>query len=181
MKIEAKYREGLRQLMKTTPLDEINVVMLCEHVKSNRQTFYYHYRDISDVIESILLKERVGYGIRPYDFENIIKPLVAYINANTPFLVAVASSFASDKLEQFYYSYFYQRTSQYLKLTEKYDLSSPATNNHIVRYVASLFSKEMVFWTMNKRKEKPLQLQRRLTFIWYYFVDNYPKELKGFK
>lgn len=181
MKIEARYREGLRQLMKTTPLDEINVVMLCEHVKSNRQTFYYHYRDISDVVESILLKERVGYGVKPYDFESIIKPLIAYINSSSHFLVAVASSFASDKLEQFYYSYFYQRSLQYLRLSQKYDANSPITNAEIVRYIASLFSKELMYWTMNKKKEKALYLQRRLTFIWYYFVDTYPKESKGFK
>ncbi len=181
MKIEAKYREGLRQLMKTTPLDEINVVMLSSHVKSNRQTFYYHYRDISDVVESILLKERVGYGVRPYDFENIIKPLIAYINANHQFLIAVANSFASDKLEQFYYSYFYQRTIQYLKYTRKDELNSMPVNNQIVRYIASLFSKEMNYWTLNKRKEKPLHLQRRLTLIWFYFIDTYSKEVKGFK
>lgn len=181
MKIEAKYREGLRQLLKTTPLDEINVVMLSSYVKSNRQTFYYHYRDISDVVESILLKERVGYGIYPTDFESIIKPLIAYINSNHQFITAVANSFASDKLEEFYYSYFLQRTSQYLKLSHKAEANNVVINNQIVRYVASLFAKEMNYWTLNKRKEKPLSLQKRLTLMWFYFIDQYPTEIKGFK
>ena len=59
MKIESKYQEGLKKLLKEKPLDEINVVMLCDAIKSNRQTFYYHFRDISDVVESILLKEKI--------------------------------------------------------------------------------------------------------------------------
>ena len=36
MKIEAKFQLGLLKLVKEMPLDEINVVLLCEHVKSNR-------------------------------------------------------------------------------------------------------------------------------------------------
>ena len=62
MKTETKFQEGLKALLKTKPLDEINVIMLCDYVKSNRQTFYYHFRDISDVVDSTFLKAKVGYG-----------------------------------------------------------------------------------------------------------------------
>lgn len=181
MKIETKYRDGLKTLMKTTSLDEINVVMLCEHVKSNRQTFYYHYRDLSDVVESIFLKERIGYGTKIYDFDNIIKPLIAYINSNNHFLLAVASSFACDKLENFLYSYFYQKTTQYLKNAGKFEDINNADLQAIIRYICSLFSNEMFYWLTNKNKEKQTHLHKRLTIIWNYFVEEYPHKVKGLK
>lgn len=59
MKTEGKFRDGLIELMNDVPLSEINFVMLCDYVHSNRQTFYYHYRDISDVVENIFLKEKI--------------------------------------------------------------------------------------------------------------------------
>ena len=68
MKIETAYQEGLKKLIKEKPLDEINVVMLCEECNSNRQTFYYHFRDISDVVESIFLKAKVGYAKKLLDY-----------------------------------------------------------------------------------------------------------------
>lgn len=179
MKIETKYREGLRQLMKEKPLDEINVVMLCDAIKSNRQTFYYHYRDIADVIESMFLKERVGYGVQPDNFDSIIRPLIAYINNNYSFLYAVASSFASDKLSEFLYSYFYQRTLAHIKMimsTEKVHQFDVA---YITRYIGTIFAKECMYWINNKRKERQVVLQKRLFLIWDYFINFYSKEFRG--
>lgn len=179
MKIEAKFRDGLKHLMKSKPLDEINVVMLCDAVKSNRQTFYYHYRDISDVIESMFLKEKIETSSRIFGFESIIKPLIAYINANKTFLVAVGNSFASDKLESFFYSYFYQKASQYMKFVNKQESLSIANQNNVVRGAATILSKEMYFWIMNKNKETQVTLQKRLSNIWSYFTEKYPAVLRG--
>ena len=55
MRTEAKYRLGLIELLKEKSLEDINVVLLCDYVKSNRQTFYYHFRDIADVVDSTFL------------------------------------------------------------------------------------------------------------------------------
>ena len=71
MKIEYKFCDGLIELMKKTPLDQINVVMLSDHIGSNRQTFYYHFRDIGDVIDSILYQDKKIYLTKIFDFEQI--------------------------------------------------------------------------------------------------------------
>ena len=92
MKIEAKFQLGLIKLIKEMPLDEINVVLLCEHVKSNRQTFYYHFRDISDVVESIFLKEKNTFKMRFKNFDEVIKQLVAYANKKYSFLYGINKS-----------------------------------------------------------------------------------------
>ncbi len=179
MKIENKFREGLKNMIKTTPLDEINVVSLSKKVNSNRQTFYYHFRDISDVIESIFLKEKIVSKAKPHDFESIAKPLIAYINSNKQFLLSVANSFANDKLQEFIYSYFYQKIGQYLK-SEKKNLPTNVAF-YIQRYLSTLLSREFYFWLMNKKEEKQTHLMRRLLPIWDYFMNSYSLTLKGNK
>lgn len=177
MKTEAKYRIGLQELIKKTPLDEINVTMLCEHVKSNRQTFYYHFRDISDVVESVLLEDRIGYNKNDNDFEAILKTAIAYINSHYSFLASVNKSFASDKIYQLFYSFFYKKIHQIIKKHKKSSTIDAHTASFINRAVSSLFSHELCFWMSNKLKENPVSLTKRLTTVADYYYNRLPQEL----
>ena len=47
---EAKFKYALKDMMKTMPLEDINVTALCNKIGCHRQTFYYHYQDIYDLI-----------------------------------------------------------------------------------------------------------------------------------
>ena len=170
MRIETKYQEGLKKLLKEKSLDEINVVMLCDSVKSNRQTFYYHYRDISDVVESILLKEKIGYGKKLFDFESITKAAVAFINSNYIFLNSIYNSYASDKINSYFYSYFYQHIAAFQKNDKK-------INSDSVRYMCNLFSNELVYWIANKRRESQSNLIKRFIVLWDYFTKQYRLDL----
>lgn len=170
MRIETKYQEGLKKLLKEKSLDEINVVMLCDSVKSNRQTFYYHYRDISDVVESILLKEKIGYGKKLFDFESITKAAIAFINSNYSFLYSIYNSFASEKISSFFYSYYYQKILNIQKNDKKIGTDS-------IRYMCNLFSNELVYWLANKRKESQNILFKRFVVIWDYFTKQYRIDL----
>lgn len=171
MKIEAVYQEGLKKLIKERPLDEVNVVMLCELCKSNRQTFYYHFRDISDVVESIFLKQKVGYAKKLLDFESILKEMVNYINNNYNFVSAINKSYSQERLQSFLFSYFYSKVGLLLK-NHKLD------GAEITRYMSTLASHELIYWIGNKRKEKPSILIRRLNTIFVYFVNQYQSDLK---
>lgn len=171
MKIEQAYQEGLKKLIKEQSLDEINVVMLCDHCNSNRQTFYYHFRDISDVVESIFLKEKVGYAKKLLDYEAILKEMITYINNHYNFVSAINKSYAQEKLYSFMFSYFYSRIGSLLK-NHKLD------GNEITRYMSILSTQELIYWIGNKRKEKIPSLTKRLNVIFVYFVNQYQSDLK---
>lgn len=174
MKIEQKYQEGLKRLIKEKHLDEINVVMLCEAVKSNRQTFYYHYRDISDVVDSIFLKEKIGQGKIMYDFEANLKAMIAYLNSNYSFVSAINNSFASDKFFSFLYSYFYNKISSICKNEGK----DPYAHRTIIRYLSNIYSSELQTWIRNKRKEHQETLMKRFLVIYNYFTTQYSIDLR---
>ena len=171
MKIEVVYQEALKKLIKEKSLDEINVVMLCEECKSNRQTFYYHFRDISDVVESIFLKAKVGYAKKLLDYEPILKELITYINNNYNFVSAINKSYSQEKLYSFMFSYFYSRIGMLLK-------NHRVEGMEITRYMSTLSAHELIYWIGNKRKEKIPMLVKRLNTIFIYFVNQYHSELR---
>ncbi|MBR0033550.1 MAG: hypothetical protein IJP60_00840 [Bacilli bacterium] len=173
MKIEAKFQLGLLKLIKEMPLDEINVVLLCEHVKSNRQTFYYHFRDISDVVESIFLKDKQTFNLKYKNFDGVMKQIIAYMNSKYSFLYAINKSFCSDKEESFFYSYFYSSISNLLG-----DVKKIPNGNSIMRYLCTLYSSEMMYWLAQKRREKVEMLTRRMKVIWNYFTSQYHQDLR---
>lgn len=170
MKIEYKFQEGLKELILEKPLEEINVVMLCEKIGSNRQTFYYHFRDISDVVEAIFLKEINFIGKRLLDYESALKEMINYVNKNYKFVEAINKSYASDKVYSFMYSYFYMKVGILLK-------NHNISGLDIARYISVLSSKELVFWIASKKREKVSFVEKRLTTIWRYLVNQYQSDL----
>jgi len=171
MKTEQLFQEGLKTLLKTKPLDEINVIMLCDFIKSNRQTFYYHFRDISDVVDSTFLKAKVGYGKKFLDYEPILKEMISYISENYQYVSAVNNSYASDKLYSFFFSYFYLRIGNLLKNHRFF-------GQEITRYMSVLSAQELIFWISNKRSEKNASLIKRLNTIFRYLVTQYQSDIK---
>ena len=171
MRTEAKYREGLKELIIEKPLAEINVVSLCEYVGSNRQTFYYHYRDISDVIENIFLKEKIGNSRKFSSFEAITKSVISYVNTNYRFLYEVSKSYAADKISDFLYSFYYKN------MISIYN-TGKANHSTIIRYISTVASKEFLFWISTKRKEKSGNLLKRVCLLWDYLINRYEGELK---
>ena len=171
MKTELVFQEGLRTLLKTKPLDEINVIMLCDFVHSNRQTFYYHFRDIADVVDSTFLGAKVGYGKKLLDYEPILKEMINYISANYQYVSAINKSYASDRLHSFFFSYFYLKVGNLLK-------NHGFSGQEIARYISVLSAHELNFWISNKRKEKSAMLIKRLNTIWRYLVTQYQSDMK---
>ncbi len=47
------FENSLASLSKERPLNRITVKMLCEHAQLSRNAFYFHYKDINDLISDI--------------------------------------------------------------------------------------------------------------------------------
>lgn len=169
MRIETSYQEGLKKLIKEHDLDEINVVMLCNEVNSNRQTFYYHFRDISDVVQSIMLKEEIK--TKCTTFEECVSNVLAYINSNYSFICAINKSFCSVSVEEFFYHYFYKKISNFLDKENK-------TYQESLRLLCTLYSKELCFWISTRRREKQPHLLKRFMTIYEFFSKEYKKEME---
>ena len=101
MVTEAKLKTTLKEMMKTKKLEEINVTSLCKKCNVHRQTFYYHYTDIYDLIAAIFLNEDLSLGKKPKDTHAVLTRFTTYVYRNFTFLRSTYNSAARDLTDDF--------------------------------------------------------------------------------
>ena len=101
MTTEAKFKYALRDLMKTLSIDEISVTVLCKKCNCHRQTFYYHYQDIYDLIADILLSENLETFEKAKTIEESCQQFLAYLKENFDFYRTTYLSSAKDLPDDF--------------------------------------------------------------------------------
>ena len=65
----------LFELLNEKPLAKITVKDIVEHCGVNRNTFYYHFQDISDVVESALKREVDKAFEQPIQVDSVVECL----------------------------------------------------------------------------------------------------------
>ena len=74
-------KSALKQMMQEKPLDKITIADLAEIAGINRQTFYYHYHDIYEVVEEIFVNMGKSAFDGREDFEEWHEGLKAFLGA----------------------------------------------------------------------------------------------------
>ncbi|GEM_PF-599713 len=143
MKIEAKFKETLIELMKSMPIDEISVTVLCKRCGCHRQTFYYHYTDMYDLIADILLTEQVPGFNEAKDVEEAMRAFLDYAVKSFPFYMTTFSSSAKDLPDGFFYDKFHMKFLQIFSDNKKqYGIKKIASARSASRRFARMVSDE---------------------------------------
>ncbi len=102
MNANEKIKALFLKKVETMPIEAINVSILCDELKIKRQTFYYYYRDIYDLTDSIL----IGYksDLLANDFnEEYLEKIINFTHENIIFLNACANSSLESLIHEFIY------------------------------------------------------------------------------
>ncbi|WP_334074292.1 MULTISPECIES: TetR-like C-terminal domain-containing protein [Paenibacillus] len=98
---------ALKNQMNTTPLSKITVKHLVENCGLNRQTFYYHFQDIYELLGWIYQTEAVDTiaAYRSYDTwpQGLLK-IFKYIETNRSFCLNTLHSLARDHLDTYLFA-----------------------------------------------------------------------------
>ena len=77
MKNEAEIKKVFLKLIYSKPIETINVSSICDELNIKRQTFYYHYRDIFELVESIF--EDYTNDLIKDEINNLIQTRIYFI------------------------------------------------------------------------------------------------------
>lgn len=94
---------SLKKLLTKKTLDKITVTELAEDCKVNRQTFYYNFQDIYDLLDWTLEQERQQLLSSDAFGEDTLKNwdiLLAYLKTNKTFILNTYHSLAHPLLEK---------------------------------------------------------------------------------
>ncbi len=145
MKTEAKFKLALKEMMLTLPLEKINVTTLCDKCNCHRQTFYYHYQDIYDLVAAIFLNEEIKNMDDASSTEEIISAFLGYFKSNFRFIRSTYNSAAKDLTDDFVYSTF--MTNLYDLWTSEKSFGSLPLDSYrtVARRFARILSDEISF------------------------------------
>ena len=97
---------SLKHLLLQKPLDKITIGDITEDCGINRMTFYYHFKDIYDLIEWSLLEDakKALEGQRTYDtWQQGFLQIFEMVLDNKPFITNVYHSISREQVELYLY------------------------------------------------------------------------------
>lgn len=178
MKTEVALAETLKQLMSKESLDEITVKRLSDLCNIKRQTFYYHFRDIYDLLTWIFLNEKLEDHTEMHSYEDAVKVIIRYINKNKKFIKNTLSSAGRELFVQFVSSYLYSFTlKQFVNLDKNKKISSDERRFYTSYFVSGI-ANAIIAWVDKGAKESEDVLLKRLEFVVGDFVLGVIKQYK---
>ena len=133
---EAKLKYALKELMQTKSLNDINVTTLCEKCGCHRQTFYYHYTDIYDLLAAVFLNEVVEGVNEAKDVKGVLLAILEYSKNNFSFIRSCYNSAAHDLVDAFFYNKIISKVFTLLNNANNYSLSVASYRNISRRYAS---------------------------------------------
>ena len=97
---------SLKELMAEKPLDKITVTDLTEHCGVNRMTFYYHFKDIYDLVDWILVEDasKILEGRQSFEtWDEAYLDILHQLQENKTLVLNVYRSVGREQVEQYLY------------------------------------------------------------------------------
>lgn len=159
---------SLKKLLLKKPLDKITITDIAEDCEVNRQTFYYHFKDIYDLIEWICLEDaaKVLDGKKTYDtwqkgFLQIFEALLT----NRPFIMNVYHSISREQVEL----YLYKVTYGLLIGVIEEQAAAMCVRDEDKQFIADFYKYAFVGlvleWIRGGMKQDPAQIIERLSLL----------------
>ena len=159
---------SLKNLLLKKPLNKITVSDITEDCGINRMTFYYHFKDIYDLVEwtcvedaSRALDEKKTYDTWEQGFVQIFEAVLA----NKPFIMNVYRCVSRERVEK----YLNQLTDGLLMgvIEERAACMTVRDEDKgfIARVYSYIFVGLMLDWIGNNMKDDPEELVERLAVV----------------
>lgn len=140
--------DSLKELMKTKSLDKITVTELVDTCGVNRQTFYYHFQDIYDLLGWIFRMETVEVfsNLSFKTWQDELRFVIDYIDANQEFCINTCRSLGQEHLESFLYDVFQQLLQQIMADIAGVEQLPEEDRIFIIRFYSFALGGEVLAW-----------------------------------
>ncbi len=165
IKTEKRLCNALKAMMEDKPLEDISVTAISKKCNVNRQTFYYHFHDIYDVLSLVYLDEKIERIEDSKTIEEMLSHIFTYCQKNMKFVTATIASSAKDLFKEFIFNNIYQCIISLLDNISEITLISVVGKKNIARFYASGIANAFLY-ALEVRHVKTLkQLLADIEFI----------------
>ena len=155
MKTEHRFAEALKSMMSEMPLEEVSVAALTRRCKVNRQTFYYHFHDIYDLLALVFLNEKIQGIEEVRNSEEMATAIFDYYIRNQRFIDETLNSAGKDLFEELVYNTCYRLFTKFINNLVESKRININDKKNIVRFRAFAYSNSIVYY-LSTHKTKSL-------------------------
>lgn len=149
---------SLKKLMNSTPLDKITVKSIVSDCGVNRQTFYYHFQDVYDLLGFIYKTEVIANisDCKSYDtWESGFLKVFYYVKENKKLCMNTLNSLGRDHLETFLHNEVFKLLIDVVEEVAKGLDVSDLNKKFIANFYTFAFIGTLISWMKNDMKESP--------------------------
>ncbi len=156
---------SLKHLLLEKPLNKITINDIAEDCGINRMTFYYHFKDIYDLVEWCCVEDarRALEGKKTYEtWQQGFLQIFEAVQENKPFIMNVYHSVSREQVE----NYLYKVTYDLLEGVVEEQAQGMQVRDEDKAFIATVYKYTfvglMLDWIKGNMKEDPKQLVDRL-------------------
>ncbi len=152
---------SLKKLMMKTSLEKITVKDVVADCGVNRQTFYYHFQDIYDLLGWIYRTEAVdGIGdCKTYDtWQKGYLRVFNYVSANKTFCLNTFHSLGREHLDRFLHEVTYDLMMGVVNEVAEGSKVTEEDKNFVANFYTSAFIGLITMWIQDRMKEDPKRI-----------------------
>ena len=171
---------SFKKLLETEPFDKITISEITNDCGLSRQTFYYHFRDIFDMIRWIYNSEslneiggRGGYGT----WQDKIRELFDYTLNNKSLILGTFNSKCRNDLVGYYMDVSIRKISDIVEMKSDGDIAEK-DKKFIVSVYAYAFVGIMVDWISDGMKESSEEMVDR---VYKIVMSTFDRTLAAFR
>ncbi|AGC69299.1 hypothetical protein Cst_c23390 [Thermoclostridium stercorarium subsp. stercorarium DSM 8532] len=129
--------QTFREMLEKSPLDKITVTNIIERCGINRNTFYYYFRDIYDLLDSFFKEEleKVIEANANEPLQNLLKAVMEMVRENRQIVYHIFNSLNRDQLER----YLFDSTNRHMYDLVKKEAEGLNVTDEDIRYVAEFY------------------------------------------
>lgn len=157
---------SLKNLLLQKPLDKITIADITDDCGINRMTFYYHFKDIYDLIEWSCIEDAAKALEGKKTYETWQQGFLQILNAvleNKPFIYNVYHSVSREQVENYLYKVTYKLLIDVVDEKSKEMKVSENDKKFIADFYKYAFVGIVLDWIKDGMKEKPEAIIEKLS------------------
>lgn len=154
---------SLKKIMRKKPLGKITVREIIEDCGVNRKTFYYHFRDIYDLVKWIFEEEAIEI-VRQYDlildYQDAIEFVMNYVEENKLLCNCAFDAIGRDELKRFFQNDFLSIVTNIVEQLSEGKTIPDDYKKFLINFYTEAIASLIVNWIRNKEtcdKQKMVQ------------------------
>ena len=173
--IKNALEESLKKFLLQKPLDKITISDLTTDCGISRMAFYYHFKDIYDLVEWSCIEDasQALQGKKTYDtWQEGLQQIFEAVLENKPFILNVYRSVKREQVENYLYSLTYQLIEGVVEEQSKNLMVTEEQKKFIADFYKYSFVGVMLDWIKRGMKEAPEEIANMVCVTMHGNVGN---------